>query len=457
MRVPRANWAFLFAAQRDFEIFGTFFACNLSMARVTFTTMYNTTMRNLQLNAGKMNKIDEQVISQSKLNRPSDDPIGFTNAMSYRNILNSLKQQGINMDDGGSYLDVLETSFASMNNIFERCGELAVASANDTQKHQERLFTNMEIRENLEQLVSLAQTRHKEDYIFSGKWTNQPPYEIKNAQADYRKAPANVMGVNLPPLGPFQDTPSVTIQLFDSAYLDPNLRPDPDNPMVQRIIPGSLNGLNGLQEKSHVVPPDDPTVLADYEIDYVNGTITLLSENAKAAFYNYDAVTNTATLKHKDQLPNMNFEYIYRNSIDMSGEIYREVDTGITMKINSNPDDLFGKDGAGQTDSFKEIIALMQGLWYNDQAQISKGIDTVDAARKRNLTEQAIEGSKLNRIDIVYDRNQELKITNEDVKSTIEGVDLAEALTEFSLADAVYNASLQSAARLMQNSLLNYI
>jgi len=424
------------------------------MARVTFTTMYDTTMRNLQRNAEKKNKIDEQIISQSKLNRPSDDPIGFTNAMSYRNILNSLKQQGINMDDGASYMNVLETSFASMNNIFERCSELAVASSNDTQKHQERLFTNMEIRQNLEQLVSLAQTRHKEDYIFSGRWTNQPPYEIKNGTADfYRDASPNVPLNTLDPTRPFQGTPSVTIQLYDSAYLDPNLKPAPDNPLAQRIIPGSVTGLNGLQEKSHVVPPDDPTVLADYEIDYVNGTITLLSEKAKEAFYD----RSTGALKSKDQFPSMDFEYIYRNSIDMSGEIYREVDTGITMKINSNPDDLFGKDGKGQTDSFKEIITLMQGLWYNDQAGISKGIDTVDTARRRTLAEQAIEGGRLNRVDIVYDRNKELEITNEDVRGKIEGVDLADAIMEFTLADAVYNASLQSAARLLQNSLLNYI
>jgi len=388
-----------------------------------------------------------------KINRPSDDPIGFTNAMSYRNILSSLGQQEINMNDGSSYLNVLETSFASMNNIFERSGELAVTASNDTLKHQERLFINMEIRENLEQLVSLAQTRHKEDYIFSGKWTNQPPYEIKNGTADfYKRAQANV-SIDTTNPRPFQDTPPVTIQIFDSAYLDPNLKPTPDNPMAQRIIPGSVTGLQGLQEKSHVVPPNDPTVLADYEIDYVNGTITLLSENAKSAFYD----SSTGLLKNKEQFPKMDFEYIYRNSIDMSGEIYRETDTGTTLKINSNPDKIFGKDGAGQTDSFKEIITLMEGLWYNDQPKISQGIETVDTARKRNLSEQAIEGSKLNRIGIVFDRNQELVTANEDVKSKIEGVDFAEALTEFSLADAVYNASLQSAARLMQNSLLNYI
>jgi flagellar hook-associated protein 3 len=409
------------------------FAVCSNMARVTFTTMYDTTMRNLQRNAGRLNKLEEQIASEQKINRPSDDPIGFTNAMSYRNILSSLKQQKINMDDGGSYLNVLETSFASMNNIFQRCNELAVASATDTQNHQERLFTNMEVRESLEQLVSLAQTRHKEDYIFSGKWTNQPPYEIKSGTADYRMAPVNITA------------DPVEIQLFDSAYLDPNIMPAPNNPMVQRIIPGSVE-ISGWNEKAHCPPNVEP----DYEVDYVKGTITLLSQNAKDTFY-------PAGVLDANNLPEMKFDYIYRNSIDMNGEIYREVDTGITMKINSNPDNLFGKDGAGQTDSFKEIITLMQGLWYNDQAQIGKGIDTVDTARKRTLQEQAIEGAKLNRMEIVYDRNQELKIANEDVRGAIEGVDLADALSEFALADAIYNASLQAAARLMQNSLLNYI
>jgi flagellar hook-associated protein 3 FlgL len=408
--------------------------------------MYDTTMRNLQHNAGKLNKLDEQIASQQRINRPSDNPVGFTNALNYRNILNSLGQLQTNMNDGEIYMNVLETAFASMSNIFERCGELAVRAANDTEDHQTRLFTNMEVRQGLEQLVSLSQAKHKDNYIFSGKWTNQPPYEIKNGSADYREAPSSVP-VNPTAIlpddpRPFENTPSVTIQLFDGAYLDPNIKPHPDYPMVQRIIPGSVE-IPGWNEKSHCPTDTEP----DYEIDYVDGKITLLSERAKEAFYD----PNTGAFVGPG--PNMEFEYIYRNSIDMSGEIYREIDTGITIKINSNPDDLFGKSG----DSFKEIISLMQGLWYNDQAQISKSIESVDTARKRTLAEQAVEGTRLNRLGIVFDRNEELEIANEGARSKIEGVDVAEALSEFALANAVYNASLQVAANIMQNSLLNYL
>ncbi|MCL1956416.1 MAG: hypothetical protein FWF63_03755 [Fibromonadales bacterium] len=428
-------------------------------------------MRNLQHNLGKLNKLDEQIMSERKINRPSDNPIGFTNSMKYTNILSALGQQQLTMKDGEVYMTVLENTHNSMNKAFARCHELAVQASNDTEQHQQRLFTNLEVRQLLEQVVANAQTKHKDGFIFSGKWTNQPPYEIKKAEAIYFDGyksrttpppPAPTANANPNYVGPpdpvFDPDQKITMQLYDGNYEDPNLVEIPNNPLVQRIIPGSVTGLTGLQEKSHVIPPYDPSVMADYEIDYVNGTITLLSEDAKRIFFDDDITSPTfGELKPTNQRPDMQFEYIYRNSLDMKGEIIREIDTGITLKVNSNRDNLFGKGGENQTDSFKEIISLMQGLWYNDQPQISKSIDSVDAARKRNLAEQAVEGARLNRIDLTFDRNEDLTITNTKGRSEIEDVDLTEALTQFSLAEAVYNASLFATSKLMQQSLMNFL
>jgi flagellin-like hook-associated protein FlgL len=454
------------------------------MARITFSTMYDTTMRYLQRNGSQLNKLEERIASEQMINRPSDDAVGFTNTMKYRNIINSLGQQQINMNDGEVYMTVLETSHQNMNNIYTRCRELAVQAATDTQNHDTRLFINMEVRQNLEQLVAVAQTKHKDGYIFSGKWTNQPPYEIKSGAVTFGIPQSNGFTINrnndslngaIPPtVNPnyvpgssdpdeytrFDPNQPVTFRLFDNNYVDNNLidssnNRTPNNPEAQRIIPGTFQ-LNGLIEKPYKntdLPEDHPDYdKPDYEVDYVNGTITLLSDRAKALFYEDDG-----TVKADGDLPTMTFDYIYRNSIDMSGEIYREIDSGITLKVNSNPDDLFGKGGTSDTDSFKEIIALMQGLWYNDQPEINKGIETVDNARKRNLAEQAITGSRINRVELTKDRNEELNIANHDAKTRIEGVDLAETLSQFALSEALYNASLQAAARLMQKSLLDYL
>jgi len=311
----------------------------------------------------------------------------------------------------------------------------------------------------LEELVTLAQTKHKDNYMFSGKWTNQPPYELKSGEADYRDAFTQNAQINMDYISgvagarPFQGTTSITIQLYDSEYTDQNIIPI-DHPMVERIIPGSVNLGGGLLEKPYKnteLPEDHPDYNEpDYEIDYVNGTITLLSEKAKAAYYD-------DTGAPKPEPPDMSFEYIYRNSIDMSGEIYRETDNDSLIKVNVNPSDLFGSGTQGQTDSFKEMIHLMQGLWHNEQTEIAEGIDKVDAARTRNLEQQVITGARMSKVEIVYDRNLDLAINGTDAQSKLESVNLAEAFTQFALADAVYSASLNAASRMMTQSLMNYL
>jgi flagellin-like hook-associated protein FlgL len=480
--------------------------------------MYNTTMRNLQRNAGKLNKLDEQISSGKRINRPSDNPVGFSQSMGYKNSTNALAQNRVNMDDGQAYMNTLERTHQSMNGLFGNSRDLAVSAANDTMKHSERLIIHLDIRRNLEQLVALSQTRHKDGYIFSGTWTNQPPYEIKKAEVSFK--PTMYNGIDNPnfsylsptiarnPNNPKYDPPTSTssditdpstwplfkidepveIRLYDNAYLDLNLKP-PNYPEAQRIIPGSFE-LEGLVEKpgkntdfSHLIPPlseeyvkmhpdyDKP----DYEIDYAEGKITLLSDKAKAAFYNYDGTLKDPAdpryspsgpfdpnydpyfLRPYNAPPTMTFEYIYKNSNDMSGDTYRELEASQTMKVNMNPDTLFGVGTSGETDSFKELIHLMQGLWYNDQSNIAEGIDTVNAARTRNLEQQTVTGSRQNRMDSVYDRNLDLAINETGAINDIESVDLADVLSQFSMADAVYNASLYSASQMMKNSLMNYL
>jgi flagellin-like hook-associated protein FlgL len=118
---------------------------------------------------------------------------------------------------------------------------------------------------------------------------------------------------------------------------------------------------------------------------------------------------------------------------------------------------MFGKDGRGETDAFKELIHLMQGLWYNDQATIAEGIDTIDDAHKRVLAEQTIIGGKQNRMNAVYDRNLDLSINETQALSDIVSVDYTEALTKFNEAELVYNASLYAASVMLRNSLMDYL
>jgi flagellar hook-associated protein 3 FlgL len=411
------------------------------MARITFNTMYSTVMRNFQKNQAHLNTLQEQASTGKRINRPSDDPIGFSQAMGYRNQLAAIAQRKTNMDDGKLYLTALDRTHDKFTTIYQRSSELAVQASNDTYNYQQRLDTHAEIRQELEEMVSLANSKVGEDYIFSGTFTKEKPYELKNGNALFDTTALTT----LPPSGVYSP---VTISLFDNSSQDKNVGPGAVNtekqPLVARIVPGSLV-IPGLQEKLPGVDEAD----ADYEVDYVNGTITALNENAAVAIAGMNGTSTTMGSG------DITFQYVYRNSNDLSGDITREVDTGVTMKINTNPDDLFGKDD-GQ-DSFSAMIGLLEGLWENKTNMIGEGIDNLDTASARNLSQQAVEGARYNRMDLVYGRNAELKVDITDAQSKVESVDVADALSEFALADAVYTSSLQAASKLLTTNLMNYI
>lgn len=387
------------------------------MSRITFAMMHSSVMGNLNKNQLKMSSLQEQMTSGMRINRPSDDPVGLTNALEYRSTISTKVQQKSNMNDGQSYMNILETAHSSLNTVFQRARELAVQGANDTNTSQERLFIHDEVRQELNEVLSITNSRHKGDYIFSGKWTDQKPYEFKDGTALLDGVPTVGGGA---------------VRIFDANYQDPNVVPGIPNtmgePLVQRIIPGTFQ----------LTVPGTTVEGVDYTVDYVNGTVTALTADGEVALAG-----------------GIDFEYVYRNSLDLSGDVYREVESGITIKINTNPDDVFGKDN--EMDCFKAMISLMEGLWENSQPGITDGITNLDTVKKLNLSQQSIAGSRINRIEISYERTEERITENTRMQSEIESVNLAEAISSFTLAEAVYSASLQSAANLLQPSLMDYL
>ena len=117
------------------------------MSRITFAMMHSSVMGNLNKNQLKMSSLQEQMTSGMRINRPSDDPVGLTNALEYRSTISTKVQQKSNMNDGQSYMNILETAHSSLNTVFQRARELAVQGANDTNTSQERLFIHEEVRQ----------------------------------------------------------------------------------------------------------------------------------------------------------------------------------------------------------------------------------------------------------------------------------------------------------------------
>jgi flagellar hook-associated protein 3 FlgL len=81
----------------------------------------------------------------------------------------------------------------------------------------------------------------------------------------------------------------------------------------------------------------------------------------------------------------------------------------------------------------------------------------LDASLDIILSAQATNGSLLNRFSFTLERNvgQQVEVTR--LQSNLEDADYAEAVTNYMIKQTVFNAALNSTARLMQLSLADYL
>ncbi len=403
--------------------------------RVTFTQINDLVQGNIATNYQRLSRFQEQLSSGKRLQRPSDGPVDITNDLQFRSDLKKLEQFKRNIDDGVSYLSVVETTMSSTNDLFQRARELAIQASNDTNTDLERGFILNEVRVVLDSLVSISNQTFKGNFIFSGTNTKTPPYSLRsgadNIDDVFPLDPNNVSDTSLDTAALAGGAPQ-TIQLWDRTYtqntsIANNLN---GNAPVQNIIPGTMR-ISGLTEGT------------DYSVDYVNGTITFLPPGAAAI-----AAAGAGGI-------DMDYEWIMRSEEDLSGKIFREVETGIVGQINSTADEIFGS--STETTSWDAIIELMQGLHANSSTNIRSGIDQINVAFERSLQAQATAGARANRFDLTSDINDSSFIEVTRLHSNLEDVDFAKVISDFLLQESVYTASLQSGARVIQPTLANFL
>ena len=107
-------------------------------SRVTFNQVNDLVQTNLAANYAKLSKFQEQLSSGKRLLKPSDAPVDVTQDLNLRTNLQQLNQFDRNLDDGISYMSIVESTMVGTNNYFQRARELAIQGSNDTNTDSNR-------------------------------------------------------------------------------------------------------------------------------------------------------------------------------------------------------------------------------------------------------------------------------------------------------------------------------
>lgn len=144
--------------------------------RVTQSMLSGNMLRNLSNSYEKMGKLQEQVNTGKKVNRPSDDPVTAMKGINYRAELNNVEQFARNIGEAHNWLDTTDDTFDKIGSTIQRANELMVQASSDTNTTDDRKKIDSELQQIREHIQNLANTKIGDRYIFSGTKTTTAPF-----------------------------------------------------------------------------------------------------------------------------------------------------------------------------------------------------------------------------------------------------------------------------------------
>src|SRR5690349_13849531 len=100
--------------------------------RVTSRMIMDSTLRNIEQNQERIETLQGQITSGSRITKPSDDPIGAARALNLEDSIAQSQQYQRNIDQAKSWLNTTDSTLDAVTQTIQRVRELAVQAANDT-------------------------------------------------------------------------------------------------------------------------------------------------------------------------------------------------------------------------------------------------------------------------------------------------------------------------------------
>lgn len=132
----------------------------------------------------------------------------------------------------------------------------------------------------------------------------------------------------------------------------------------------------------------------------------------------------------------------------------RSVEVSNNVLINASPT---GKSLFVDSGMFDTLVLLRDALLGGNISQITETIDKIDAISDRVSSELSGLGARLSRVELTSDLLSEKYTKYADLLSKQEDIEIEEVVLKLYAQQNVYQASLISASRALQPSLINYL
>ena len=398
--------------------------------RLSTLQIFQTGLSSILQRQADLARTQQELATGRRILSPSDDPSGAVKVLDIQEDLARIDQFQRNASTARGQLALEDSTLANVNDVLQRVRELTVQANNATQTPETRAAIAVEIRERLEELVALANTRDGNDeFIFAGFQSQSEPFEIQGGDVVYRGDDGQR----------FLDiAANAQIAVRDSGSRV-FLNVDAGNGSFDFSVSGNTGSAVVASTSA-----GSTFVRDDYTISFTQASPT-------------DPVTFTVTDSSLATVATGT--YVEGEAIAFAGAsvvVEGAPADGDTIAIDSTPrQSLFA--------TVDEIAAALESA--NGSPENSAEINNVLASALVNLDQgignvlevQADVGVRINRIDSQQQINEEFNLQLQTTLSEVQDVDFAEAISRLNLQLVALQAAQQTYVTTQRLSLFNFL
>jgi flagellar hook-associated protein 3 FlgL len=394
----------------------------------------------------KLAKMQSQIASESRIHELRDDPLAASHAVRYESYLARLERFEKNTQYAKDHYNLAYSYMNEAVSVMQRVRELAVQGANGTYAPEDLKLMGVEVNELIKELASLANTVGPDgNQLFAGDKAFTEPFRLVEGTIDNGNESV-VVRVEYRGAGASRRT-----EVSDHAYIDLDLGGGEVFWAEKMQIFSNVNASNYRVTTAGSFFIDGAEIKVNPG-DTLPSIVAKINDSPAPVKAFIDPETRGLALEGTNP-------HLIRAEDSVGGATVLK-DLGIiqgNMENNApNWDTVRSRVSGGST--FDMFIRLRDAMFRGDHDFIgSQGIAGMDFAIGNMTTRIADIGSRQERAETVWQRiNREIP----DVQTYLAreaSINMTDAATDLKMLDFAHKASLQSAARILPPTLLDFL
>lgn len=412
----------------------------------------------------------------SKLHRPSDNPVDYAKFIRFDTSLNENEQYTNNVNNALAWMKASDAALVNMTSIQTTFKEKTIAAANDTNNTVDMAAIGKEMMAEIQEIVSLGNTMQGDSYVFGGQKDLTKPFTISDSLMERGMAKT----LDETQQGFFSGNNGVEETGTLRQML--SLKGSDGNTYYLNTKDGRVYTKDFVDEgyKDRLAANSSAVVTAGDEVDTLSGwgtsaTSTKVSDYFKntgeitaagSAFSaNITVNSNTVTLKFEtinQQIVSFTGDQKYVSMVKKNGTTEPTADT-----VNATAKEIFGMDifddpASGNSPSgtamLNQMLTVHAKVVSDDHIWLdTDGVTIADEAHAQTIKTETKLGARTQLYNSV---NSMLTTQNEIITGDITDVsstDVARLAVQLMQEQTIYNMSLSLGARILPQSLADYL